>query len=129
MDDNNSLTVNTLAGITGGLSSVLVGHPLDTVKVQMQLFPDTYGSMLKSIVNTFRRRGVRGLYAGSTPALASNCADSAVTFGTYGLCQRFVSYAVNGPGGATDELNYAENAAAGGISSVRRTETIKIHVL
>lgn len=53
-------------GILYGATSVLVGHPFDTIKTKMQAeikFKDL--SMLESFSNTWRTRGIRGIYAGS----------------------------------------------------------------
>ncbi|XP_022173662.1 mitochondrial ornithine transporter 1-like [Myzus persicae] len=113
-----TLLVDVLAGVTGGFASVFVGQPLDTVKVKMQLFPQMYDGMISCLSNTVRQQGFRGLYAGILPALASNGADDAVMFGTYGQCQKIVAKSV-GVSNTTD-LNYIENAAAGSIASVSK---------
>lgn len=115
---NSTLLVDVLAGITGGVAYVLVGQPLDTVKVKMQLFPKMYGGMYSCLSNTVRQQGFRGLYAGTLPALASNCADNAIMFGAYGHCKKIVAKLVGV--GDTVDLNYLENAAAGSIASVSK---------
>lgn len=115
--NNNDLAVDTLAGIVGGAASVYVGQPLDTIKVKMQLFPNMYRGMFSCMLNTARQQGMRGFYAGTVPALASNCADNAVTFGTYGQCQNIVTHFTGGDSDTT-KLNYIENAGAGCIASV-----------
>lgn len=114
---NTTFLVDTLAGVTGGVASVCVGQPLDTVKVKMQLFPKMYGSMFSCVLSIARQQGLRGFYAGTVPALISNCADNAVMFGTYGQCQKLVAE-LAGVGSDTTSLNYVENAAAGSIASV-----------
>lgn len=81
----------------------------------MQLFPNMYRGMLACLMNTARQQGLRGLYAGIVPALASNCAENAVMFGTYGQCQRLVAGCVNGD---VTRLNSSQNAVAGGVASV-----------
>lgn len=116
---SGNLAIDTLAGIVGGAASVYVGQPLDTVKVKMQLFPNMYQGMFTCVMNTARQQGIRGFYAGILPALASNCADNAVTFGTYGQCQKIVT-CLTGSGSDTTKLNHIENAAAGCIASVRK---------
>jgi len=115
---DSTLFVDVLAGVTGGFASALVGQPLDTVKGRMQLFPYMYGGMISCLSNIVRQQGFRGLYAGIIPALASNGADEAVMFGTYGQCQKIVAKSV-GVDNTTD-LNYLENAAAGSIASVSK---------
>ena len=49
--------------------------------------------------DTFGREGVRGLFEGTTPALAAIVGETACLFMCYGLCQKAVCRAV----GAKDE--------------------------
>ncbi|CAG2179872.1 unnamed protein product, partial [Oppiella nova] len=58
--------VDLMAGSAGGVATVLVGQPLDTIK-------DGW---------------FRGLYAGTAPALAANVAENSVLFCAYGFCQQ-----------------------------------------
>lgn len=53
----------------------------------MQTFPELYKGMFDCIVKTYKRDGiVRGLYAGSIPAVAANVAENSVLFaGDYEL--------------------------------------------
>ena len=39
-------TIDLLAGSAGGTATVLVGQPLDTIKVKMQTFPHLYQNTL-----------------------------------------------------------------------------------
>lgn len=58
-----------------------VSQPLDTVKVKMQTFPKIYKGMLNCLMVTFKKDGiVRGLYAGTTPAIVANVAENSVLF-------------------------------------------------
>ena len=76
----------------GGITTVYVGQPLDTVKVKMQTFPEMYKGGFDCLVNTFKKDGIyRGLYAGTVPALAANISENAVLFLFYGVCQKLVS--------------------------------------
>lgn len=78
--------------MTGGITSVYVGQPLDTVKVKMQTFPTLYRNGLNCFLETFRQDGIaRGLYAGTVPSLAANISENAVLFCFYGVCQKLVS--------------------------------------
>lgn len=63
-------------------SAVYVSQPLDTVKVKMQTFPETYKKgMFDCFIKTFRQDGIaRGLYAGSLPAVIANVAENSVLF-------------------------------------------------
>lgn len=77
---------------SGGAATVAVGQPLDTVKVKMQTFPQTYPNALKCFISTLKNEGLfRGLYAGTTPSLAANVAENAVLFCAYGYCKQAVS--------------------------------------
>lgn len=67
------------------MALVYVSQPLDTVKVKMQTFPHLYKGMSHCLVQTFKKDGfVRGLYAGTLPAVVANVAENSVLFaGTY----------------------------------------------
>lgn len=84
--------VDLVAGSLGGAATVVVGQPLDTVKVKMQTFPKTYPNSIKCFSITLKNEGIfRGLYAGTTPSLAANVAENAVLFCAYGYCKQAVS--------------------------------------
>ncbi|XP_018023327.1 mitochondrial ornithine transporter 1 isoform X2 [Hyalella azteca] len=103
--------VDLAAGSAGAMVSVYAGQPLDTVKVKMQTFPAIHRTMLQCFRNTLHKEGIRGLYAGTVPALAANIAENSVLFAAYGMCQRAValSTGVKGP----EELSSLGNAASG----------------
>ncbi|XP_017786860.1 PREDICTED: mitochondrial basic amino acids transporter [Nicrophorus vespilloides] len=77
--------------IVSGCAGVIVGHPLDTVKVHLQTqdgrSPQYKGSMdcIRQIV---RKEGLRGLYRGMSSPLAGVAGINAVIFGIYGNTQR-----------------------------------------
>ncbi|KAL5271963.1 hypothetical protein ACHWQZ_G000230 [Mnemiopsis leidyi] len=81
---------DTLAGILGGTAAVYSTQPLDTIKVKMQTSPRQHSSILQTLSQTFKREGMRGLYAGSTPAVIANISDTAVTFLAYGRISSWV---------------------------------------
>lgn len=65
----------------GGVALVYVSQPLDTVKVKMQTFPHIYKGMVNCLTVTFKKDGIiRGLYAGTTPAIVANVAENSVLF-------------------------------------------------
>ncbi|KAF2367753.1 Mitochondrial substrate/solute carrier [Trinorchestia longiramus] len=103
--------VDLAAGSAGAMVSVYAGQPLDTVKVKMQTYPSIHRTMLSCFRNTFHKEGLRGLYAGTVPALAANIAENSVLFAAYGVCQRAVAatIGVKGP----EELSTLGNASAG----------------
>lgn len=123
--------IDFCGGTVGGISTVLVGQPLDTVKVKMQTFPKLYSGMFDCFMKTYTIEGLfRGLYAGTLPAIAANVAENSVLFACYGMCQKLVARALNVP--TVDELNFISNATAGSLASffsaftLCPTELIKI---
>lgn len=83
--------------VTGGAANVFVGQSLDTVKVKMQTFPHLYNNMVSCFKSTFQKEGIRGLYAGTVPALAANIAENSVLFAGYGVCQKGVAWGLGIP--------------------------------
>lgn len=85
---------------------------MDTVKVKMQTFPHLYKNMVDCTIGTFKRDGVvRGLYAGTVPAIVANVAENSVLFAAYGACQNLVAFAARKQSVA--ELSALDNATAG----------------
>ncbi|XP_026491474.1 mitochondrial ornithine transporter 1 isoform X1 [Vanessa tameamea] len=104
--------IDFTAGSLGGIALVYVGQPLDTVKVKMQTFPHLYQGMFNCLKQTLRNDGiVRGLYAGTTPAVMANIAENSVLFAAYGYCQKFVCNVIGTE--SVEELSMVGNASAG----------------
>ena len=40
------------------------------------------------------KEGIRGLYAGTIPALAASVAENSVLFAGYGVCQKAVAWSI-----------------------------------
>lgn len=108
--------IDLLSGTAGGIASVYAGQPLDTVKVKVQTFPHLYKSWPSCFSNTFRVDGVRGLYAGTVPALAANISENAVLFMAYGYCQKIIAFFA----GHRDVglMHPVENAISGSMAAV-----------
>lgn len=51
--------IDLIAGSIGGCANVLVGQPLDTVKVKIQTFPHLYANSLICFKKTFLTDGIR----------------------------------------------------------------------
>ncbi|XP_074865882.1 solute carrier family 25 member 48 [Carettochelys insculpta] len=79
-----------VAGWIGGAASVIVGHPLDTVKTRLQA-GQGYGNMLNCILTVYRNENVAGFFKGMSFPLASIAVYSSVTFGVFSNTQRFIS--------------------------------------
>mmetsp|Transcript_19928 Transcript_19928/g.28215 ORF Transcript_19928/g.28215 Transcript_19928/m.28215 type:complete len:383 (-) Transcript_19928:503-1651(-) len=81
-----------IAGGVAGSSSVIVGHPFDTIKVRMQM--GTGGSGIYSTITQFG--GVSSLFRGLSAPLSAAAAINAVIFSSYGWSSRiWDSYATN----------------------------------
>ncbi|GMR41613.1 hypothetical protein PMAYCL1PPCAC_11808, partial [Pristionchus mayeri] len=108
--------IDLIAGTLGGVANVYAGQPLDTVKVKVQTFPHLYTNWYRCLTDTFKLDGIRGLYAGTVPALAANVAENAVLFTAYGYCQKAVAKVV----GRADvkDMNVAEKAVSGSFAAV-----------
>lgn len=71
--------VRFLAGTFSGAALVIVGHPLDTLRVRLQTSTVTLSSAVASIV---REHGVRGFYRGFAPPLVLTGAVNTVLWGS-----------------------------------------------
>ena len=76
--------IDFFSGSVGSIVNVLVGLPLDTVKVKMQMYPHLYGGPFHCFRSTYRKYGFRSLYAGMWPALAADVSEKSVLFCAYG---------------------------------------------
>ncbi|KAK4874112.1 hypothetical protein RN001_013472 [Aquatica leii] len=81
-----------ICGAFGGICTVLVGHPLDTVKVRLQTMPKPapgqpplYTGTLDCIKKTIAKEGFFGLYKGIGAPLVSMPPIFAISFMGYGL--------------------------------------------
>lgn len=84
-------------GLTAGICSTLVMHPLDLIKVKFQVDSgDSKGKgkarlgigreMWFSLGDIGRRDGIKGLYRGLTPNLIGNASSWGLYFLWYGVC-------------------------------------------
>ena len=71
-------------GITYGISSVLVGHPIDTIKNKMQA-QEGYEAKdaLRTMFTTLRTQGILGLYQGALPQFIGSVCFRSVQFAAY----------------------------------------------
>lgn len=64
-----------VAGVSGGLTSTLILHPLDLIKIRFAVsdgrtgFPQQYKGIIHAFTTIFREGGITGLYRGVTPNL------------------------------------------------------------
>ncbi|KAM4868694.1 solute carrier family 25 member 48 [Urocitellus parryii] len=78
------------AGWIGGAASVIVGHPLDTVKTRLQAGVG-YGNTFSCIRTMYKRESVFGFFKGMSFPLASIAVYNSVVFGVFSNTQRFLS--------------------------------------
>ena len=71
--------VRFLAGTASGAALVIVGHPLDTLRVRLQTSTVTLSSAASSII---REHGVRGFYRGFAPPLFLTGAVNTLLWGS-----------------------------------------------
>jgi len=110
-----------LSGGVGGVCVVLVGHPLDLIKVRMQTAGAAGASMsvVGMFTTTFRQEGIRGLYRGVSAPLTAVTPLFALSFWGYDMGQRFVLWSSSLPQGS--ELTLGQNCIAGGLSALPAT--------
>ncbi|XP_065331830.1 mitochondrial basic amino acids transporter-like [Cloeon dipterum] len=88
------MALDFFAGCVGGCSGVLVGHPLDTIKVRLQT-QDFRNPVYRGTYHCFRtiveKESVRGLYKGMSSPLAGVACVNAIIFGVQGNIQRRLS--------------------------------------
>jgi solute carrier family 25 carnitine/acylcarnitine transporter 20/29 len=73
-----------LAGVTYGMTSVLVGHPMDTIKNKMQAQQGYEArNAIGSLIRTVQTQGVFGLYRGATPQFIGSMVFRSLQFSTY----------------------------------------------
>ncbi|KAJ3295885.1 hypothetical protein HK104_002225 [Borealophlyctis nickersoniae] len=77
-------------GSAAGLTSKLVEHPFDTIKVRLQTqpvplpgSPPLFNGPLDCLVKTVQTRGVRGLFRGLAPPVVGSMLEHAVLFSAY----------------------------------------------
>lgn len=83
---NEHVLHDYIAGAVGGMAGIIVGHPFDTTKVQLQtqLHSNRYKGTVSAVLNINKYGWVHGFFRGmSTPLLSYGIVNS-VYFGVYG---------------------------------------------
>ncbi|XP_032303284.1 solute carrier family 25 member 48 isoform X3 [Coturnix japonica] len=91
------------AGWVGGAASVVVGHPLDTVKTRLQA-GQGYGNTLNCVLTVYRNESVAGFFKGMSFPLASIAVYSSVVFGVFSNTQRLLGQLRHGDASHTPAL-------------------------
>ncbi|KAL7286492.1 hypothetical protein TKK_0019229 [Trichogramma kaykai] len=111
------MALDFFAGCLGGCAGIVVGYPLDTVKVHIQT-QDHRSPKYRGTWHCFRtlvaRESVSGLYRGMSSPMAGVAVVNAIIFGVYGQTHKYLN---EGPMGSTlgDGLSshFLAGAAAG----------------
>lgn len=103
-------TVDLVAGSLAGAAQVMVGQPLDTVKVRSQIAPPgMYRGPMDVLMKTVRGEGVLALYKGMASPLLGIAAQNALLFTAFQTAKRLISP-------ESQQLDIAQIAAAGAIA-------------
>ncbi|KAL0269271.1 UNVERIFIED_CONTAM: hypothetical protein PYX00_007069 [Menopon gallinae] len=97
-----------IAGWTGGMLGIFVGHPLDTLKVRQQTLPEPTG-IIELTRTTYRLEGIPGFFKGLAYPLLGAGIYNALFFGVYGNCLR----SLQGMGGENARKMCCENEPPG----------------
>lgn len=87
-------SLDFFAGFLGGCAGIMVGYPLDTVKVHMQTQDcrnPKYRGTWDCLRSILAKESVSGLYKGMTSPIAGVAVVNAIIFGVYGSTQRSLS--------------------------------------
>ncbi|CAH1154055.1 unnamed protein product [Phaedon cochleariae] len=110
-----------ICGGFGGICSILIGHPFDTIKVRLQTMPlpktgetTQYKGTLDCFRKTMKQEGVHGLYKGMGAPLLFVAPCFAVSFMTYGLGRQLFE----SPHWKDKQLHYLPFFLAGAFSGI-----------
>ncbi|KAJ0036119.1 hypothetical protein NQD34_004796 [Periophthalmus magnuspinnatus] len=74
--------VNSCKSHVLGALGIIVGHPIDTVKVRLQALT-RYNGVVQCVVQTYTREGVQGFYRGMAFPVLTNGLVNSLVFGVY----------------------------------------------
>jgi hypothetical protein len=96
-----------VCGSFAGLAYILTAHPLDSIKVRMQLDRRGTLSLRETIKETYMHEGVRGFYKGMGSPLITIPLVNSIVFASYELAKRFMGVS---PG---QECTFTQSLIAG----------------
>lgn len=103
-----SIFLNDLVcGSCAGLSYILTAHPLDSIKVRMQLERRPNISLRSIIKETYAHEGFRGFYKGMGSPLITIPAVNSIVFASYELAKRMMGVRVG------EECTFQQSIIAG----------------
>ncbi|XP_026198012.1 solute carrier family 25 member 47-A [Anabas testudineus] len=109
--------VDFVSGSFAGACGVVVGYPLDTVKVRIQTQKQFTG-IWQCAVATFSKEGVHGFFKGMSFPITTYSMTSSVVFGTYRNCLQCFSQAQGADCRPNTKLEVFLSGMAAGIAQV-----------
>ena len=109
------LYVNTsmlfCAGAGAGIVSAAITYPFDIMRTQfaVQGSKKAYNSMYAFVTQTWRAKGVRGFYAGLTPAVVGIAPYTGLNFAIYESMKRLTSLSDNDGDTNNDKMNHSSS--------------------
>ncbi|XP_048590205.1 mitochondrial folate transporter/carrier [Nematostella vectensis] len=98
-----------VAGVSGGVSATMVLHPLDLVKIRLQVNDGSgrgpaYKGLIDATRSIIRTDGFKGLYQGATPNIAGNGTAWGLYFFGYNILKAVMQDGSDEPLGAEKHL-------------------------
>ncbi|KAE8880265.1 hypothetical protein PF005_g3043 [Phytophthora fragariae] len=118
------------AGTIGGVAGIVAGHPLDTVKVQLQTSREAGAGLVRTLRRVVGAEGVAGLYRGLLSPILSNAPINAAVFGVQGQVVRVLQERRGPERPLTSAQHFAAGASAGLVQVVfaAPSEHVKIQL-
>ncbi|CAD8053128.1 unnamed protein product [Paramecium sonneborni] len=101
------ISIDLAAGSISGIANCISSHPLDTVKVRMQMSDDGVVTTLQKII---KNEGIKGFYKGMSFPILSIPITNAVVFSVYEFWRKFFI------GNSNKQLTYFQTAFCGSIA-------------
>ncbi|POM58036.1 Hypothetical protein PHPALM_37375, partial [Phytophthora palmivora] len=116
------------AGTIGGVAGIIAGHPLDTIKVQLQTSSGAGTGVLRTLRRVISSEGAAGLYRGLLSPILSNAPINAAIFGVQGQVVRALKTREDSP--LTNTQHFIAGSAAGLVQVVfaAPSEHVKIQL-
>ena len=85
----SSSSRDLICGTVSGVVSILICHPLDTIRVRLQTTSALKFTGVSDVINqTIEKEGIKGFYKGMSTPLAAQGIQKATMFFVYGATQR-----------------------------------------
>ncbi|XP_061668065.1 solute carrier family 25 member 47-A isoform X1 [Syngnathoides biaculeatus] len=106
-----------VSGSLAGACGMIVGYPLDTVKVRIQTQRQFTG-IWQCIATTFSKEGAHGFFKGMSVPMATISITSSVAFGTYRNCLQCLKQARGAAHGPSTKPEIFLSGLVGGITQM-----------